>query len=286
MRAVIKGHLSFTVIMDEENRMEEKIEVGKKKERVPILSQEMLADGIFSMWIKTDAARSARPGQFMSVYTNDGSKLLPRPISICEADEKEGRLRLVYRVTGEDTGTAQFSHMKEGDSLSVIGPLGNGFPYEKARGRKVLLLGGGIGVPPMLELARRMECERKQIVVGYRDRNTFLEESFRQNGEVYISTEDGSAGTKGNVMDAVRENGLCTEMIFACGPAPMLRAIQQYAKEREIECYLSLEERMACGIGACLGCVCQTKERDSHSNVHNRRICKDGPVFLATEVEI
>ncbi len=286
MRAVIKEHSRFTVIMDEENRMAEKIEVRKKKERVPILSQEMLADGIFSMWIKTDAARSARPGQFMSVYTNDGSKLLPRPISICEADEERRRVRIVYRVTGEDTGTAQLSHMKAGDSLSVIGPLGNGFPYEKARGRKVLLLGGGIGVPPILELARRIESVRKQIVVGYRDGNTFLEESFRQNGEVYISTEDGSAGTKGNVMDAVRENGLCAEMIFACGPAPMLRAIQQYAKEREIECYLSLEERMACGIGACLGCVCRSVEKDAHSHVHNKRVCKDGPVFLSSEVEL
>ena len=286
MRAVIKEHSRFTVIMDEENRMAEKIEVRKKKERVPILSQEMLADGIFSMWIKTDAARSVRPGQFMSVYTNDGSKLLPRPISICEADEERRRVRIVYRVTGEDTGTAQLSHMKAGDSLSVIGPLGNGFPYEKARGRKVLLVGGGIGVPPILELARRIESVRKQIVVGYRDGNTFLEESFRQNGEVYISTEDGSAGTKGNVMDAVRENGLCAEMIFACGPVPMLRAIQQYAKEREIECYLSLEERMACGIGACLGCVCRSVEKDAHSHVHNKRVCKDGPVFLSSEVEL
>ena len=93
-------------------------------------------------------------------------------------------------------------------------------------------------------------------------------------------------GTKGNVMDAIREQALDAEVIFACGPMPMLRAIKAYAEENGILCYISLEERMACGIGACLGCVCKTKEVDAHSNVHNKRVCKDGPVFLSTEVEI
>ncbi len=141
-------------------------------------------------------------------------------------------------------------------------------------------------MPPVLELAKQMKCEKKQIIVGYRDAHTFLREEFEQNGEVYISTEDGSVGTKGNVMDAVAENSLKADIIFACGPAPMLRAIKKYAEETKTECYISLEERMACGIGACLGCVCQSKEKDAHSNVHNKRICKDGPVFLSTEVEI
>ena len=109
---------------------------------------------------------------------------------------------------------------------------------------------------------------------------------FEQNGELYISTEDGSVGTTGNVMDAIRENALEADMIYACGPTPMLRAIKQYAEENGIECYISLEERMACGIGACLACVCKSKEKDAHSNVNNKRICKDGPVFLSTEVEI
>ena len=147
-------------------------------------------------------------------------------------------------------------------------------------------MGGVIGVPPILELAKQMECEKKQIVVGYRNAETFLREEFEQNGEVYISTEDGSVGTKGNVMDAIRENALEADVIYACGPTPMLRAIKAYAEENGIECYISLEERMACGIGACLACVCQSKEKDHHSNVHNKRICKDGPVFLSTEVEI
>ena len=237
------------------------------------------------MWIKTKAAESAVPGQFISMYTNDGSKLLPRPISICEIDREQGMLRVVYRVTGENTGTEEFSEMKAGDTLPVIGPLGNGFPLEAAKGKKAFLMGGGIGVPPILELARQIDCE-KQIIVGYRDAQTFLKKEFEQNGTVYISTEDGSVGTKGNVMDAIRENQLDADIIYACGPTPMLRAIKDYAEGKGIPCYISLEERMACGIGACLACVCKSKEVDHHSHVHNKRICKDGPVFLSTEVEL
>ena len=258
----------------------------RKKEKVRILSQERLAEGIFSMWIETGTAALARPGQFISIYTNDAGKLLPRPISICETDGERKRLRVVYRVTGKDTGTEQFSEMKEGELLEIIGPLGNGFPLERAEGKRVCLMGGGIGVPPILELAKQIRCLEKQIVVGYRDENTFLKDEFDRNGSLYISTEDGSVGTKGNVMAAVRENELSEDVIYACGPTPMLRAIKEFAEKNHMECYISLEERMACGIGACLGCVCQSKETDSHSNVKNKRICKDGPVFLSTEVEI
>ena len=259
---------------------------NRKKENAVVISQEMLADGIFSMWLRTEASQAAVPGQFISMYTNDGSKLLPRPISICEIDKAEGALRVVYRVTGENTGTKQFSECKAGDTIPVIGPLGNGFPLEKAEGKKAFLMGGGIGVPPILELSKQLNAAEKQIVMGYRDANTFLKEQFKANGTVYVSTEDGSVGTKGNVMDAIRENGLTADIIYACGPTPMLRAIKNFAEENGIECYISLEERMACGIGACLACVCKSKEKDHHTNVHNKRICKDGPVFLSTEVEI
>ena len=242
----------------------------RRKELAVVVSQEQLADGIYSMWIQAESAPDAVPGQFISMYTMDSGKLLPRPISICEIDKAGAALRVVYRVTGEKTGTEQFSKLSAGDSIPIIGPLGNGFPMEKAAGKKAFLIGGGIGVPPILELSKELECDKKQIVVG----------------EVYISTEDGSVGTKGNVLDAIAGHALAADIIYACGPGPMLRAVKEYADRNNIVCYISLEERMACGIGACLGCVCQTKERDSHSNVHNRRICKDGPVFLSTEVEI
>ena len=148
--------------------------MARKKENAVILSQEMIAQDIYSMWIKTDAAKDAAPGQFISMYTNDGSRLLPRPISICEINKEEGSLRVVYRVTGKNTGTELFSRMKAGETIPVIGPLGNGFPYEKASGKKVFLMGGGIGVPPILELAKQMNCGKKQIIMGYRNSETFL----------------------------------------------------------------------------------------------------------------
>ena len=146
-------------------------------------------------------------------------------------------------------------------------------------------MGGGIGIPPILELAKRIEAQ-KQIIVGYRDSRLFLKEDLEKHGTVYVATEDGSVGTKGNVLDAITENGLDADVIFACGPMPMLRAIKAYAAERHIEAYISLEEHMACGVGACLGCVVKTKEIDHHSHVKNARICTDGPVFEAQEVDI
>lgn len=258
----------------------------KKKELAKVISQVNVADGIYSMWLECEAAKTAKPGQFISMYTDDGSKLLPRPISICEIDAENSKLRVVYRVTGENTGTKLFSQKTAGDTIPVVGPLGNGFPLEEGKGKKAFLMGGGIGVPPILELAKQLDAEEKQIVVGYRNAEVFLKEEFENNGKLYIATEDGSVGTKGNVMDAIRENALSADIIYACGPTPMLRAIKAYAEENGITCYISLEERMACGIGACLACVCKTKEVDHHSNVHNKRICKDGPVFLSTEVEI
>ncbi|MGN0159712.1 MAG: dihydroorotate dehydrogenase electron transfer subunit [Brotaphodocola sp.] len=252
----------------------------KTKLTAMVVSQEKLTDDICSMWIQADEiAKYAKPGQFISVYTKDASKLLPRPISLCEVDKEQGRLRIVYRVAG--AGTAEFSEYQAGDDISVMGPLGNGFSLKD---KKAFLIGGGIGIPPMLELAKQLDCE-KQMVLGYRD-VLFLNHEFEKYGKVYIATEDGSAGTKGNVIDAIKENGLDAEVIYACGPTPMLRALKAFAEERGIECWLSLEEKMACGIGACLACVCKSKETDHHTNVHNKRICKDGPVFLAQEVEL
>lgn len=253
----------------------------REKERAVVVSQEKIATDIYSLWLRTEAAVTAKAGQFISMYTNDSGKLLPRPISICEIDKENKQLRVVYRVTGENTGTEQFSKLTAGDEIEILGPLGNGFPLKE---KKAFLIGGGIGIPPMLELAKQLNVE-KQIVVGYRD-ELFLTEELSENGTVYVATEDGSAGTKGNVLDAIRENGLTADIIYACGPTPMLRALKAYAEENQIECYISMEERMACGIGACLACVCKSKEKDHHTNVHNKRICKDGPVFLATEVDL
>lgn len=247
--------------------------------------REQIARDIYSMWIRTEEiAGLAVPGQFISMYTEDRSKILPRPISLCEIDRERKQLRVVFRVTGKGTGTEQLSRLQPGDFVEILGPLGNGFPLEPGIGKKVFLIGGGIGVPPMLELAKQLDAE-KHLVMGYRDEQ-FLTEEFQKNGSLFIATEDGSAGTPGNVMDAIAANGLDAEVIYACGPAPMLRAVKQYAEENHIVCYVSMEERMACGVGACLACICRTPEIDEHSQVHNKRVCKDGPVFLSTEVEI
>ncbi len=255
---------------------------NKFKEMGKVLSQECIAKDIYSMWIQTDeVAGYAKAGQFISVYTNDNGKLLPRPISICEIDKNNKSLRIVYRVTGAGTGTEQFSKLGKGDAISILGPLGNGFTLSN---KKAILIGGGIGVPPMLEVAKQLDCE-KIMVMGYRD-EVFLKEDLKQQGSLYIATEDGSSGTRGNVLDAIKENDIAADVIYACGPTPMLRAIKEYAIEQKIECFVSMEEKMACGIGACLACVCKTKDKDVHSNVNNTRICKDGPVFLATEVEL
>ncbi len=251
-----------------------------KKETVKILSQNKIADGIYSMWIETPAAKEAKPGQFIDVYVNDDSKLLPRPISICEV--KENALRIVYRVVGG--GTQLMSTYQKGEDIQIIGPLGTGFML---RDGKAILVGGGIGIPPMVELAKNLSekigKDNVISVMGYRD-ELFLTDELEQFSKVVIATEDGSTGTKGTVIDALNENGINGDVLYACGPIPMLKALKDWANEKGIECQISLEERMACGIGACLACVCKTKKKDEHTNVCNKRICKDGPVFDANEI--
>lgn len=256
--------------------------MAKYKEIAKVISQESIATGVYSMWIQTkDIAKEAVAGQFISVYCKDGSKLLPRPISICEIDKKHDALRIVYRVVGG--GTEEMSGYAEGDTIDILGPLGNGFLQKE---KKAILIGGGIGIPPMIELAKELKSKSHvQIVAGYRD-ELFLTEELKANGILYIATEDGSVGTKGTVIDAIRDNHLSADIIYACGPTPMLKAVKEYAEKKGIKAQISLEEKMACGIGACLACVCQSKEKDHHSNVNNKRICKDGPVFWAEEVEL
>ena len=257
--------------------------MGKRKETAAVMQQTCIAPGIYDMWIETGLAKEAKPGQFINVYPENKSTLLPRPISICEVDKEKNAIRIVFRVAG--SGTLEFSACKAGDCLRIMGPLGNGYPEIDG---EVLVIGGGIGVPPMLELAKQLKRQNpnRQVtaVLGYRDA-LFLKEDFEKYVPVVIATEDGSFGTKGTVIDALRANDIKADVICSCGPTPMLRALKDYAQTNHMKCYVSLEERMGCGIGACLACVCKTKEKDEHSNVNNTRICKEGPVFLAQEVE-
>ncbi|MBO7336558.1 MAG: dihydroorotate dehydrogenase electron transfer subunit [Lachnospiraceae bacterium] len=261
------------------------------KGRTEIIENREIAKDIFSMTLRArEAADAAKAGQFVNLYLDDKSRLLPRPISICEVDKEAGTLRLVFRIAGD--GTKQLSSLKNGDSVTLMGPLGNGFidtPEKTA-----ILFGGGIGIPPMLGLAEKLNAQGVQVtsVLGYRDSENFLAKEFEKYGKVIIATDDGSAGFHGNVVQAASEafpkvqgtgDGTC---VFACGPLPMLRGVKGFAKDRGMKCQVSMEERMACGVGACLGCVIRTAEVDEHSNVKNKRVCKDGPVFWAEETEL
>ena len=207
------------------------------------------------------------------------------PAQVVEINKEEGTLRLVYRVVGG--GTEEFSTYSEGTEIEILGPLGNGFTLQPEK--SAMLIAGGIGIPPMVQTARRLKeegCKEINIVVGYRNAETFLVEELSAYGNVIIATEDGSLGTKGNVMNAIEANGVKADVIYSCGPTPMLRAIKEYAIATGTEAYISMEEKMACGIGACLACVCKSKEVDHHTHVNNKRVCKDGPVFNVLEVEL
>ncbi|MDO4478637.1 MAG: dihydroorotate dehydrogenase electron transfer subunit [Lachnospiraceae bacterium] len=259
----------------------------KVKERAKVLQQSCIAADIYDMTLAVSFAGDCVPGQFVSLMTEDGSRLMPRPISICGI-EKDA-IRLVYRVAG--SGTADFSALKAGDEITVIGPMGNGFPLDVCAGKRVLLIGGGIGIPPMLETGRTLqglpEDEKPAslaYVVGYRTDDKYLYNDLCAVAPVYVSTDDGSFGVHGTVVDAMKAAGLEADVILSCGPKPMLRALKAVADEQGIDLWVSMEEKMACGIGACLACVCQSTEVDHHSHVHNKRVCKDGPVFNSKEV--
>ena len=234
-----------------------------------LLSKEQLADGIYSMWIEAETvAKEARPGQFVSVYCKDGSRVLPRPISICEITETS--LRLVYRVAG--AGTAEFSAYEVGEEIRIQGPFGNGFPLLP---EKAILIGGGIGVPPMYGLAKDFINRGiiPQVIVGFNSADdVILLHQFKRLGiEPIVTTVDGSIGIKGFVTDAMKE--LDYDYVYTCGPEPMLKAIWDVAPDGQF----SFEARMACGFGACMGCTCETK-------YGYKRICKDGPVLYKEEI--
>ena len=250
------------------------------KEIAEVVYQSEIATDIYSMLLKVTFARDAVPGQFVSLYSADGSRLLPRPISICETDAGSGTIRLVYRIAGK--GTKEFSGLEGGDRIEILGPLGNGFPIDEYKDKRVLLVGGGIGIPPLLCCADSLE--EPVFAVGYRS-ETYLLEDLKKRGEVHVATEDGSLGIAGNVIDAIKADHVKADVIMSCGPMPMLRAVRDFARETRACCYISLEERMACGIGACLGCITKTRQIDAHSHVRNARICTEGPVFAAEEID-
>ena len=235
-----------------------------KTEDAVILSNEPIAADVYCMRLSRSGGGPVSCGQFFQVQVP--GYFLRRPISVCEADENE--LVLVYKVTGD--GTEAMSRMAAGETVNLFGPLGTGFPVED---RDVVLIGGGVGVPPLVQTAKEYRRKGRAVTVclGFLNRDAvILTERFEQLGcRVITATDDGSEGIHGTVMDALREEDTDGRLILACGPKGMLKAVSAVYADG----YISLEERMACGMGACMGCV--VKDRDG--NV--LRVCSDGPVF-------
>ena len=258
------------------------------REKALILENRRVSPDTVELRLAVSFAGEVKPGQFINIYLNNSARLLPRPLSICRADADAGTVRIIYRTAGE--GTKELSGYGVNETVFVMGPLGHGFPVEEYKGKRVILAGGGIGLPPLIMCAEALAAFGSSVisVCGYRTagEGLLLFDEFSAYGKCHASTDDGSFGTNGTVIDCMKENSLEADVIFACGPIPMLKAVKKYAASKDIECFISMEERMACGIGACLACVCNTTEKDAHFNVNKKRVCKDGPVFNAREVDI
>lgn len=251
-------------------------------EQCRVLSMREIAESTFDMTIYAeDMATKAQPGQFVHVAVP--GKTLRRPISICDSSAGQKTLRLVFQIRGE--GTRWLAGIREGDTLDLLGPLGHGFTLGNTD-RKVIFVGGGIGVPPLLYAARQFGANAEAIL-GFRNQSaTILQQDFAEAGcKVSLLTDDGSLGEKGFVtarlQKALEEGGV--QEIFACGPTVMLKNVAALAADAGVACQVSLEERMGCGIGACLVCACKTKRADAMGGYSH--VCKDGPVFRAEEVD-
>ena len=242
-----------------------------KKGIYKILTNEPLTDAVWRMTLAGDTQWISAPGQFVNIALE--GKYLRRPISICDYDDRS--IALIYKVVGG--GTEQMSRMLPGETLDLLTGLGNGFST-KNDARRPLLVGGGVGVPPLYNLAKRLLAEGKpvQVVLGFNTASeVFYEEEFRALGcEVTVSTVDGSRGVGGFVTTAIAERTPDFDYFYACGPLPMLRALAEAVAQ---DGQLSFEERMGCGFGACMGCSCKTK-------YGNKRICREGPVLEKGEV--
>ena len=212
-----------------------------------------------------------KPGQFFMLKTTDNSFLLPRPISI--NDVNGNLISFLYRIEGQ--GTKKISSLCKNDELQLFGPLGNGFEPEKLKG-KIAVIGGGIGIAPLLYLCKVLR-KKADVYLGYKDKeNMYIIDEFKSfAGRCVIVTEDGSFGEKGFVTDYVDYDEY--DVVVTCGPEIMMKKIANICKDKKIKCYVSLERRMACGMGACLGCTVETK-------TGNKRACKEGPVFDSEEL--
>lgn len=246
-----------------------------EEKNITVIDNKKIAKDTYRMEFEYDNARHMRPGQFVNLKIE--GFMLRRPISISDVIDRT-HFAIVYKVVGD--GTEALTKLEKGDEVNMFGPLGSFYPIHDDID-DVLLIGGGVGVPPLYQLAkiyRKVKME-VNVVLGFNDgESVFYEEEFKNLGcNVYVATMDGSYGTKGTVMDAIKENNITTEFVCCCGPVPMLKAIE----EKYTRGYMSFESRMACGMGACMACVAKDKKEE---NMYHR-ICKEGPVFPIGKVE-
>jgi len=247
---------------------------------VEIQANKKIATDIYAMKLHAPSfAATVHPGQFLMLYLPNGELLLPRPISICDADNEN--ITLVYQVVG--AGTRVMAEMKPGDFVKILAPLGKGFLLGKDSRVPVgtiALVGGGIGVAPLLLLAKTLSQQGRvlDVYLGFRS-DPFLVEEFREYAyNIYIATDDGSHGHKGNIIGRLDNRAVSYDEFMACGPRPMLTALHEYSVKYKYDTQVSMEERMACGLGTCVGCVLEVEGT-------NIRICTEGPVFYSDQIK-
>ena len=245
-----------------------------------IESQTQIGPDAYSMLLKApQIAKHAAPGQFAMIYLNKGELLLPRPISLCDVDKLNGTITLVYVAIG--AGTKIMRNWQAGQTINIMGPIGNGFAKNLSAKpqESVAIVAGGMGVPPMLFLLKQLTQKgiNVDVFLGFKQKYDLPNLFKPYAANLHVATDDGSMGQKVTVLDLLENNNNTYKYIFSCGPIPMLRALASYAKSRNIPCEVALEERMACGIGACKGCVVKTM-------VGYMLCCTYGPVFDSQEV--
>ncbi|MHA6258642.1 dihydroorotate dehydrogenase electron transfer subunit [Sporosarcina sp. CAU 1771] len=255
------------------------------QDRMTVTSHKQIARNIFEMKLTGKlVGEITSPGQFVHIRVSDSFEfLLRRPISIASINQEINEMTILYRAEGQ--GTTTLSKKREGDEVDVLGPLGNGFPVEETdTGETAILVGGGIGVPPLYELSKQLTAKGVKCIhiLGFQSNDVvFYEEEFSALGETHIVTVDGSKGTTGFVTTVMGELGNDFSTYYSCGPMPMLDAVQTMYEGKKG--FLSFEQRMGCGIGACFACVCQTTEGNESAYI---KVCSDGPVFPAGVVSI
>ncbi|MDT8859092.1 dihydroorotate dehydrogenase electron transfer subunit [Alkalihalobacillus sp. MEB130] len=255
-----------------------------KKDHLTITSQREIATNIMELTCSGSLTKQmTEPGQFLHLRVDMSEDLLlRRPISICDVDIQNETVTMLYRAEGK--GTKRLSLKQVGEKIDVLGPLGNGFPLDATQqGETALLVGGGIGVPPLYYLSKELKKRGVNVihVLGFQSaENVFYEENFAELGETYVVTADGTYGSTGYVTDIIKEKNLQFDTMYSCGPTPMLAALEKVYGDRRL--YISLEERMGCGVGACFACVCHVVGDESGTSY--RKVCTDGPVFPVGEV--